>query len=144
MKQVRTKSTSDTIARKLWKQYFAKVDGVIFLVDAEDKERFPEAKKELSVMLSWLCNSQELLAQEELANVPFAVLGNKIDLPGAASEQELRIQLNLVDTFGKDVSLKWGSNLQNFDNPSGVRPVELFMCSVSKKIGYTDGSDGVI
>ena len=37
------------------------------------------------------------------SNVPFAVLGNKIDLPGAASEQELRINLNLVDTFGKDV-----------------------------------------
>lgn len=29
--------------------------------------------------------------------------------------------------------------MQNFDNPSGVRPIELFMCSVSKKIGYTDG-----
>lgn len=38
--------------------------------------------------------------------MPFAVLGNKIDLPGAASEQELRIQLNLVDTFGKDVSMR--------------------------------------
>ena len=105
-------------ARKLWKEYFAKVDGVIFLVDAEDKDRFPEAKQELS----------ELLSDEELANVPFAVLGNKIDMPGAASEQELRINLNLVDTFGKD----------NFDNPSGVRPVELFMCSVVKQIGYTD------
>lgn len=46
---------------------------------------------------------QELLSDEELNNVPFVVLGNKIDLPGAASEQELRIALNLVDTYGKDV-----------------------------------------
>ena len=42
--------------------------------------------------------------------MPFAVLGNKIDLPGAASEQELRIQLNLVDTFGKDVSRRLQSD----------------------------------
>ena len=48
-------------------------------------------------------NLQELLGDEELSSVPFVVLGNKIDLPGAASEQELRISLNLVDTYGKDV-----------------------------------------
>lgn len=41
------------LARLLWKQYFAKVDGVVFIVDAEDKERFPEARKELSVHLSF-------------------------------------------------------------------------------------------
>lgn len=40
---------ANNIARLLWKQYYAKVDGVVFIVDAEDKERFPEARKELSV-----------------------------------------------------------------------------------------------
>lgn len=63
-------------------------------------------------------------------------------MPGAASEQELRINLNLVDTFGKDVGMCAMRNEQNFDNPSGVRPVELFMCSVVKQIGYTDGDCG--
>lgn len=37
-------------ARKLWRDYFASgVDGVVFIVDAVDRTRFPEAKKELDV-----------------------------------------------------------------------------------------------
>jgi GTP-binding protein SAR1 len=81
-------------ARKLWRDYFASgVDGVVFLVDAVDRERFPEAKRELDA----------LLTSEELANVPFLVLGNKIDLGRAASEEDLRYQLGLYETYGKEV-----------------------------------------
>ena len=39
-----------SVARKLWRDYFASgVDGVVFIVDAVDRARFPEAKKELDV-----------------------------------------------------------------------------------------------
>lgn len=55
------------------------------------------------------CNSytslQSLLLAEELANVPFLVLGNKIDLGSAPSEEDLRYQLGLYETYGKEVKL---------------------------------------
>lgn len=107
-------------ARRIWKDYFATVDGIIFLVDAADRSRFPEAREELS----------QLLNEQALQTVPFVILGNKIDIPTAASEDELRRDLGLAShvTFGKDT--KPGS--------SSVRPVELFMVSVVKRMGYAE------
>merc|ERR1712065_8592 len=32
-------------ARKLWKDYFTVVDAVVYMVDALDRDRFPEAKR---------------------------------------------------------------------------------------------------
>jgi GTP-binding protein SAR1 len=90
-------------------------------VDAVDKERLAESKKELDA----------LLADDSLTKVPFLILGNKIDIPYAASEEELRYYLGLSNfTTGK-------GNV-NLDN-SNVRPLEIFMCSVVRKMGYGEG-----
>ncbi|RVW39916.1 GTP-binding protein SAR1A [Vitis vinifera] len=97
------------------------VDAVVYLVDAYDKERFAESKRELDALLS----------DESLANVPFLILGNKIDIPYAASEDELRYHLGLTNfTTGKGKV-----NLVD----SNVRPLEVFMCSIVRKMGYGEG-----
>ncbi|TQD97698.1 hypothetical protein C1H46_016671 [Malus baccata] len=109
------------VARRVWKDYYAKVDAVVYLVDAYDKERFAESKKELDALLS----------DESLATAPFLILGNKIDIPYAASEDELRYHLGLTNfTTGKGKV-----NLAD----SNVRPLEVFMCSIVRKMGYGEG-----
>lgn len=61
-------------------------------MDASDRSRFVESKQELD----------SLLTDESLANCPVLILGNKIDLPSAASEDELRNFLALYgQTTGK-------------------------------------------
>merc|ERR1719201_1410231 len=81
-------------ARRIWKDYYASVDAIVFIVDAADRTRFQEAQEEL----------MRVLDDPTLATVPIAVLGNKIDIPVAASEQELRSGLGLHQhmTSGKD------------------------------------------
>lgn len=35
--------------RRVWKDFFPVADGIVFLLDVNDVQRFPEAKKELHV-----------------------------------------------------------------------------------------------
>lgn len=109
-------------ARFIWRDYFAAVDGIVFLVDAADRSRFDEVKEEV----------QRLLSEPGLREVPFVVLGNKIDIPTAASEDELRRTLELPDpaTHKRD----WTNGKRH----DGDRPIEVYMCSVVKQMGYAD------
>lgn len=108
-------------ARRVWKDYFPAVDAIVFLIDTYDRDRFPESKQELDGLLS----------DEQLANCPVLILGNKIDRPGAASEQEIR------QYFGLNGQTTGKTRISRSELPG--RPCELFMCTVLKRQGYGEG-----
>ena len=103
-------------ARKIWKDYFPAVNAILFLVDSVDVNRFPEAYKELN----------DILETPELVNIPIAILGNKIDMAGAVSLEELKAALHYDELMAKE-----------------NRPMEVFMTSVTKKIGYSNALEWI-
>merc|ERR1712194_77836 len=88
--------------------------------------RMAETKNEL----------HSLFGTESLRHVPFAVLGNKIDIPTACSSDELRQYLQLpVSNSGGYGGYNDGGVAGAQRNGGGL--VEVFMVSLVNKMGYS-------
>ena len=73
VEQIKTRNMNLTLwdvggqARKLWKHYYDKVDGIIFVIDSTDTERMRIAKSEMG----------KIFTEEGLEKVPMLILANK-------------------------------------------------------------------
>ena len=99
--------------RSLWRDYMYASTRLIFVVDASNRERIPEARYELF----------NALKDDEARHVPVLILANKVDnTETAMSEMELIDALQLSQyLYGEDSHMK------------------LCMCSIKRNEGFSDG-----
>lgn len=96
--------------RKVWKNYYSELQGIMYVVDAADPPRLEEVKQALDEVVSF----------EELTGVPILCMANKQDLPNAMSCEELSRALDLERRLG--------------DRPHHVHP-----CSALRQNGLEAG-----
>jgi len=71
--------------RPLWRHYYTGTQGLIFVVDSNDRERIDEAKQEL----------HRIINDREMRDALLLVFANKQDLPQAMSPAEITDKLAL-------------------------------------------------
>ena len=67
--------------RPLWRHYYQNTQGLIFVVDSNDRDRVDDAKEELHRMLN----------EDELRDAVVLVFANKQDLPQAMPAAEVSL-----------------------------------------------------
>ena len=77
--------------RLLWRHYYQNTQGIIFVVDSNDRDRVEDAKEEL----------HRMLAEDELKDAVLLVMANKQDLPGAMTAPEVTDKLGLHTIRGR-------------------------------------------
>ncbi|XP_075659599.1 small COPII coat GTPase SAR1A-like [Castanea sativa] len=114
---------SHWIARRVWRDYSAKMDAVVYIVNANTKtrERLSEPREELNALLS----------DEAFANVPFLIFCITTAELSSCPEEELCSLLDLTNiTTGKgrvDLAV------------ANARPLEVFVADSCNKKQYLDG-----
>mmetsp|Transcript_18234 Transcript_18234/g.44509 ORF Transcript_18234/g.44509 Transcript_18234/m.44509 type:complete len:180 (-) Transcript_18234:74-613(-) len=72
--------------RALWRHYYQNTQGLIFVVDSNDRERVDDAREEL----------HKILSEEEMKDAVLLVFANKQDLPQAMPAAEVTEKLKLT------------------------------------------------
>merc|ERR1719312_968033 len=71
--------------RPLWRHYYQNTNGLIFVVDSNDRDRVDDAREEL----------QKMLNEDEMRDAIILVFANKQDLPQAMTAAEITDKLGL-------------------------------------------------
>jgi GTP-binding protein SAR1 len=100
-------------ARRLWRDYMFASTRLIFILDASNRQRLPEARHELLYVLN----------DDDIRSMPILILANKID--------------NINTAYGEN-ELKYLLQIEKYLNEENPR-VKLCMCSVSRNEGFSDG-----
>ncbi|KAK9920451.1 hypothetical protein M0R45_029006 [Rubus argutus] len=79
--------------RRMWERYCRAVSVIVYVVDAADHDNLSVSRAEL----------HDLMNKPSLSGIPLLVVGNKIDEPGALSEQALIDAMGLDTVTDRDV-----------------------------------------
>lgn len=147
-----TEHTRNVRRQGLWEELFgSRLDAIIFVVDASDIARLPEA----SDALHWV------LRHPAVARKPVVVLGNKVDCHCALDSWELQHRLGLagLSQEQREVLLERTSDrqplplalreyiasfhAQNARSPPHGGPLEVQMCSLARRWPMDAGEEVV-
>uniref|UniRef100_A0A7S3T2T5 ADP-ribosylation factor n=1 Tax=Strombidinopsis acuminata TaxID=141414 RepID=A0A7S3T2T5_9SPIT len=73
--------------RPLWRHYYQGTNGLIYVVDSNDRDRIEDAREEMTKMLN----------EDEMRDAVVLVFANKQDLPNAMTAAEITDKLRLND-----------------------------------------------
>ena len=82
--------------RRLWHNYYKGADAVVFVVDSNDRNRFPEVRKEL----------HHLINHPLISHAPFLIFANKQDMQGSKSAAEITEALGLTSIKNRQWSIQ--------------------------------------
>mmetsp|Transcript_1585 Transcript_1585/g.3361 ORF Transcript_1585/g.3361 Transcript_1585/m.3361 type:complete len:196 (-) Transcript_1585:1444-2031(-) len=84
------------LVRETWRLYARAADAIVFVIDASDIDRIPEAQAQLrKLFFGDEESSKSKSANSYTVDVPLLVYANKQDLPGALTDRKLERMLEL-------------------------------------------------